>query len=254
MEQRLRSGLDSRGATPGITSAVTPTPDAATPVPSEPTPHPIAGKAAAVESAHPPAPTPARVASVPRRAATTKKRDVSRPKTAPPGATDAGMSALDRRVAEWYRKGLAAKAQGRYLEAVQAFEKAKAEDTYKESELYYTIEDELQRAIEQLHARARPLVAEADRLESAGRFTEARQKLADAVSKDPYYAPAVTRLRQLEERLVSNARKVLLDAQAKEKEGDVTGAAAAYRKVLALVPDPSNVYHQTATRRLEQLE
>ncbi len=167
---------------------------------------------------------------------------------------ESATSELDLRVARWYRKGLEARDQGRYLEAVQAFEQAKAEDTLKESELYYTVEDEMKRAIEHLHGLARPLVAEASRLESEGRLTEARQKLADALSRDPYYTPAVTRLRHLEERLATEARKVLVEAQSRENEGDIAGAVEAYRSVLTLVPDPSNVYHQTATLRLEQLE
>ncbi len=254
LEQRLRKHLEeaSNPVTPEPT--LTPVPETR---PSPPSTSEGAGTAVAQPASVRGAPPTARVASVPvRKPAGSPQAQGASPRATGSVAEEPGAprSALDRRVADLYRKGMEAREQGRYLEAVQAFEKAKSEDPYKESELYYTVQDELQRAIEQLHALARPLVAEAGKLEQAGRLTEARQKLADAVSKDPYYTPAVTRLRQLEQRLVARARKVLLDAQAREKEGDIAGAVEAYRKVLELVPDPSNVYHQTATRKLEELE
>ncbi len=244
---------------PGITVTppVTPVP---TPLPPEEPPESAVRPTDHRDSAPSGTPAPVRVASVstnPRESGRTTRPAVKRGEESrrPETRAKAGAgSTRDQQVARLYEQGLRARDQGRYLEAVQAFEQAKSQDPFRESELYYTIEDEMKRAVAALHEQVRPLVGEAAALERDGRLTEARQKLAEAVSRDPYYSPAVARLRQIENRLAEQAREVLGEAQAREKEGDLDDAARLYRKVLTLVPDPSNVYHQEAALRLEQLE
>jgi len=140
------------------------------------------------------------------------------------------------------------------LEAVRVYERALAEDPYKESELYYQIEDEIQGIRGQLHEQVRPLVTEALSLIEQGRLPEARQRLADAVARDPYYAPATSRLKQVEGELARKAAKLLSSAQASESAGELEDAVQLYRQVLSSIPDPSNPLHQKAALRLEQLK
>jgi len=188
-------------------------------------------------------------------ASTTKKpAKTSGVATSPSSSFAARGSKVDQKVSRYYRQAKQARKQGQLVRAVTLYRKAQKQDPYRESALYYQIEDEIQQVRSKLIEKSRPLVADAIALSDRGALAEARVLLEKAVKLAPDYTLAQARLKTVKRQILRQVAWELSRGERLEQDAQTSEARAAYEKVLKLEPNPKSEAHQAAAARLKALE
>ncbi len=160
---------------------------------------------------------------------------------------------LEAEVAQFYNRGKKELDAGRNQKAISEFQKVLDIDSDRTTKYYFSAEDGIAKARENMRKAADKPYREGVAAMDAGNYSKARDKFQAALALDPSQAGAKAKLAEVTASLNKQALDMFNEGKVWETANQVDKALSAYSKCQKLLDDPSNPLHKKAQKRIDAL-
>ena len=160
---------------------------------------------------------------------------------------------LEAEVAQFYNRGKKELDAGRNQKAISEFQKVLDIDSDRTTKYYFSAEDGIAKARENMRKAADKPYREGVAAMDAGNYSKARDKFQAALALDPSQAGAKAKLAEVTASLNKQALDMFNEGKVWETANQADKALSAYSKCQKLLDDPSNPLHKKAQKRIDAL-